>query len=242
MVIKTGTGKFRVSATHTYAEAGTYSAIVTVTDTGGASAHASTTINVADAKLSGSAVAVKALKSQLFSGQVATFTDANPTAPLGDFSATITWGDGSSSTGSVSINPSGGFQVQGSHTYTKTGTFTFKVTISDQDGAKLTVKGTATVTTGTAHAVAGGPTPVTLAPVNGAASPNQSSPNQSTAVVQGAAVAGSTTAAVGGQSVVPALDKNVSLLDPTQTAAIADRAFVSIADDNDDGTGWFSLG
>ncbi len=36
-------------------------------------------------------------------------------------SATLSWGDGSSSAGSVSLNPDGSYSVTGSHTYAEEG-------------------------------------------------------------------------------------------------------------------------
>ena len=56
---------------------------------------------------------------QAFSGVVATFTDASAGVLAGDFTATITWGDGTTSTGTVAAVGSG-FVVTGTHTYTST--------------------------------------------------------------------------------------------------------------------------
>ena len=47
---------------------------------------------------------------------VATFTDANPSATAGDFTATIDWGDGQTTTGTVT-EKNGVFSVAGSNTY-----------------------------------------------------------------------------------------------------------------------------
>src|SRR5262249_55319560 len=52
-----------------------------------------------------------------FSGVVATFTDANTQATAANFTATINWGDGTTSTGTVTPDPNGGFDVSGTHTY-----------------------------------------------------------------------------------------------------------------------------
>lgn len=152
----TSKGHFKVSGTHAYVEFGTYTVVVTVTEGSGAFASGSLTAKVKDAPLSGSATSFSAVKNQAFNGQVATFTDGNPQGVLSDYSATIAWGDGHSSTATVSADPSGGYQVQGTHTYAKTGTFTFTVTISDVGGSKLSVKGTATVGAGAAVVVGGG--------------------------------------------------------------------------------------
>jgi len=61
---------------------------------------------------------------------VATFTDTS-SASATQFSATINWGDGSSSAGSVAANASGGFNVVGSHTYVADGTAVTSITVLD---------------------------------------------------------------------------------------------------------------
>jgi RTX calcium-binding nonapeptide repeat (4 copies) len=71
---------------------------------------------------------------------VATFTDANPNATASDFTATVNWGDGSPSDNNVTITPngSGGFSVNGSHTYAEEGNDTITVTINDTGGSTAT--------------------------------------------------------------------------------------------------------
>jgi hypothetical protein len=54
-----------------------------------------------------------------FSGVVATFTDTTPGASAGSFTASIDWGDGTTSAGTVTADPKGGFDVTGTHTYTQ---------------------------------------------------------------------------------------------------------------------------
>src|SRR5262249_54212815 len=73
------------------------------------------------------------------------FTDANPNATATDFTATVAWGDGSGNqsgdaTGSVSVvaDPSGGFDVLGSHIYIQAfRTATFSVQVTDAGGASV---------------------------------------------------------------------------------------------------------
>jgi hypothetical protein len=69
-----------------------------------------------------------------FSGTVASFTDANTGGSTADFTATIEWGDGSSSTGTVS-GSAGSYSVSGSHTYASTGPFEVIVKIVDDGGS-----------------------------------------------------------------------------------------------------------
>jgi hypothetical protein len=129
-------GPFDVNGTHTYVEEGTYTVTVTVTDTDfpANNGTATSTANVADAMLAASCSA-PAVSLQSFSGEVATFTDANPLGEIGDFTATIDWGDASSSAGTVSGPVGGPFSVSGSHSYATTGPFTVTVSIADVGGS-----------------------------------------------------------------------------------------------------------
>jgi len=133
-------GPFTVSGSHTYAEEGTYSVTVTIADTDTATntATANSTAIVTDAALSASCAAVTT-SAQSFNGVTATFTDAaSPGGTLSDFSATINWGDGTSSAGTVAGPDGGPYSVSGSHTYTSTGPFTITTTINDVGGSTAT--------------------------------------------------------------------------------------------------------
>jgi hypothetical protein len=125
---------FLVNATHTYAEERTYTTSITVTDLGGSTAPASGTATIGDAALAGSANSIKVVRNITFTGTVATFTDANPTAPQMDFTATIAWGDGSTFPGTIT-QPGGvgtQFVVGGTHTFGNPGNLTMTVTITDK--------------------------------------------------------------------------------------------------------------
>ncbi len=77
---------------------------------------------------------------------VAAFNDTYTANTASDFSAQITWGDGSTSAGTVS-NANGVLSVVGSHTYAAAGTDAVSVTIRDIDGtAVATATGTANIT------------------------------------------------------------------------------------------------
>lgn len=80
-----------------------------------------------------------------FTGALATFTDANANATLKDFTATIKWGDGHSSTGTLVQNKEGSFTVSGTNTYSSSGTFTIQVSIADFGGSTTTLSETALV-------------------------------------------------------------------------------------------------
>ena len=74
-------------------------------------------------------------------GTVATITDPNTSATASAYSATINWGDGTSSAGTVA-GGSGSFTVTGNHAYATAGSFPISVNITSSG----TSQGTATVT------------------------------------------------------------------------------------------------
>jgi hypothetical protein len=167
---------FLLNDTHTYMEAGTFAYTVTITDAGGSTTVISGSAIIADATLAPSATQpsvppagstlfeaslfpVPVFAPPVFNGPVASFTDGNPTSTTADFTATIDWGDGTPPTAGVVSQPGGtgtAYIVSGSHTYadsgvnsgtgTTTGSFTIQVFIQDDDGSRLTVTNTATVT------------------------------------------------------------------------------------------------
>jgi hypothetical protein len=85
---------------------------------------------------------VNATEGSVFSGVVATGTAYGTTNPL---TASINWGDGNSSTGSVTLNPDGSYSVAGSHTYAEEGSFTSTVTVKDSGSLSATGSGSAQV-------------------------------------------------------------------------------------------------
>lgn len=141
-----GAAGFSVTGSHSYASEGIYTATVTMSDTtDGATAKVNPLIT-ADYPLSATGTSVSATQSSTFSGAVAAFTDADPSGALGQYTATIDWGDGATNAGTVAANPlGGGFVVDGSHLFTASGTETVTATIHDQGGAVATASSTATV-------------------------------------------------------------------------------------------------
>ena len=65
---------------------------------------------------------------------VATFTHASGVEPTNAFVATIDWGDGNTSVGSISLSRSGTYSVQGSHTYASGGSHTVTTTVVEASG------------------------------------------------------------------------------------------------------------
>jgi len=141
---------FIVSGTHDYAEKGTHNVVVSIFDVGLSSATVVSTAQVADAGLTGTGTTLSAIEGNpLFNATVATFTDANPAAPLTDFSATINWGDGTPLDPNTTITQPGGvgtpFIVSGTHDYAEQGNHNVVVAITDVDGSNATVVSTARI-------------------------------------------------------------------------------------------------
>lgn len=138
-------GTFRVTGAHTYTASGNVQTTVQITDSDGETLMFHGAAKVADADLHGSGSSLSLSVNAPFNGATATFTDDNPGALAGDFTATIEWGDGFVSDGILAANPSGGFAVKGAHTYTSADTFLIKTTVADKGGSVLPMTGTATV-------------------------------------------------------------------------------------------------
>jgi WD40-like Beta Propeller Repeat len=128
-------GSFTVTGSHTYTEEGSYPVSVQIADTGNPSdtATATSTATIGDAALTANGKGTLPTGGS-FSGVVASFTDANPSGQVGDFTASIDWGDGATSAGTVAAS-GGGFDVSGSHTYGSTGNHVVTVSIGDDGGS-----------------------------------------------------------------------------------------------------------
>jgi hypothetical protein len=151
-IVQVNATTFAVVGGHKYAEASSasrpgsnpYAVTVAVHHEAAADVTANSTATVADAALQPTNLVFPAKEAAPFSGTVAGFTDGNPGAPLSDFSATINWGDGSTTSGTVS-GSAGNFTVSGNHTYLTSGNLPVTVTITDVDGATTTANSTANV-------------------------------------------------------------------------------------------------
>jgi hypothetical protein len=93
------------------------------------------TATVTDAPLTAGGANVSGTAGQPVSGVVAHFSDANPAAGAGDFSAQIAWGDGSKTFGTVAAAPTGGFDVSGTHTYDAAGSYAISTSVTDIGGS-----------------------------------------------------------------------------------------------------------
>jgi hypothetical protein len=146
-------GNVEVSASHVYdaniPATKPYSVTITLHDDGGKSAtsEAADTPAIADGALTADAnKSLTATATKAFTSVVGSFKDAaGAQAAAADFTASISWGDNTTSTGSVSKTASGAFSVSGSHTYASTGSKSITVTVMDEEGQTVTLHATATV-------------------------------------------------------------------------------------------------
>ena len=149
-ISKTPEGTFTITGSHTYTDEGAATATVTIHDIDNPAntATAATTVTVGDAPLSADTpTSITAVEGAGFTATVGSFTDANPGSTITDFTASIDWGDGTSSSGGTVSGPTGGpFTVTGTHTYTEEGSYPLTVSVLDDGGATTTLTGAATVT------------------------------------------------------------------------------------------------
>ena len=151
-LIQGGTGAFTVYGTNTYGAQGSYNTTVTVISTNnGLDGFANGTAKIGPTStysLTGQQIAENA--GAPFSAEVATFTDATMTDTSADFSATIAWGDGQTSQGTVTEETASGgvlsFSITGSHVYALPATEAIAVTLVDQHNSSSNTTSTANVT------------------------------------------------------------------------------------------------
>lgn len=158
---------FTVHASHTYAQAGVFAYNVTATDDGGATTIFSGTAIISAAPLTPTATqpVVNTIEAGIFpipqfgkpvfyNQPVASFNAGNALATIGQFRATIDWGDGTPLSAGTITQPGGvgtPFIVTGSHTYADAGvnggigTYPMQIFVRSNSGATLTIKNTANV-------------------------------------------------------------------------------------------------
>ncbi len=145
-------GSFTVAApgtNHVYIDETTVHPVVTITRTTDNNQIALTgTVTITeDDSLTPTGTTINVTQGQSFNGVVATFNDTNSTSIATDFTATIDWGDGTASTGTVT-GGSGALTVSGDHIYAAPGTDTVTVALADDapGSATATAETTADVT------------------------------------------------------------------------------------------------
>jgi hypothetical protein len=138
-------GSFTVSGGHTYASIGSFPLTVSVheTDDPSASGSGAGSAVTTGAPLTVFGMGTIVLPSHAFNRQVARFTDGNTSATASSFHARIAWGDGATTTGTIT-GSGGSFNVGGSHTFPAgTGPYTVRITVTDP--ANVSASATTTV-------------------------------------------------------------------------------------------------
>lgn len=145
-------GSFEVVGTHQYAF-GIYPVRVEITSLGGSTATADSNALISDAPITARGLPVVAVEGA-FVGRVATFVDQNPEGQASEYSATVDWGDGTTSPATIVAAGDATFSVVAAHSYV-VGTYSLVVTIVSVSGRRFTTSNTATI----------GDAPISSAPV-----------------------------------------------------------------------------
>jgi uncharacterized protein (TIGR03118 family) len=139
-ITSNGANGFLVKGTNPYAEEGTVPVSVQITDAQHNTVTATASAAVGDAALVAAGIPVKVGSDGVANNvPVATFTDLGGFEALGNYKATIDWGDGSPTTQGTVSPMNGVLGVSGSHIYAGLGRgLTTKVTIQDEGGSSTT--------------------------------------------------------------------------------------------------------
>jgi large repetitive protein len=153
-----GPGSFFItSGGHTYDQVGTFTIRITVQDNefGGSTIESdSGAITINDATMSnGAASAVSGVQGQpLNNVLLGTFQVNDPDATAADYSAGVTWGDGSTADNGIvtllgATSTTTTFGIYDSHEYAAGGAYSFSVAVSDKNGGALapSIDGSATI-------------------------------------------------------------------------------------------------
>ena len=142
-LVPAGSG-FNVVASHSYEEEGHYQAITTIADKGGATVTATSAVAIVDAQLFGESKTATFTEGTALTRTVASFEDADPKGAAADDTATIDWGDGQVTPGTI-VAHGAIFDVNGPHQYAADGTFRITVVVKDAGGASTTISSSAAV-------------------------------------------------------------------------------------------------
>jgi hypothetical protein len=141
-------GFFSVSGPHTYAKARStpYVITTTITHVPGIPQTVTSSALITPAPLKGAAVTFSGFEGRSSTVNVANFTAATATS-ASDFTASINWGDGKTTTGTIVKDATGKYHVAGSHAYAEeqSSPYTVKVTIHQSGGATVNVNSHANI-------------------------------------------------------------------------------------------------
>jgi hypothetical protein len=146
-VINRNVGVIDVTGSHVYTQPGTHYIVAVLADpTTGAVANAVSVATIS-APLAVQARTVSFKAGVAASVPVASFTDLDPSATAGRFVTFISWGDGSAVQPATAVASGGAFNVVGTHTYAKAGSYYIVAIVVDPTlGAVSQVVSVANVT------------------------------------------------------------------------------------------------
>jgi PKD repeat protein len=136
---------------------GSRTVVLKVADNKGASATANVTVNITNVAPTVGAIVASVNPVQVNTAVNASANFSDP-GVLDTHTAVWRWGDGSSSTGTVS-EANGSGTVAGSHTYATPGVYTVTLTVTDKDGGNGTASATVYVYQPTQFVIWGGNQP-----------------------------------------------------------------------------------
>jgi len=128
-----GSHIYDLKGVHSYVDEGSKNITVDINTSFSALASAHDTANVADASLTISS-GTPSYSGLTLSNFTATFHDNNTLAPLSNYSATMDWGDGTTSVGTIVADDTGtgNYHISfGNHSFTDYGTYDGIITIND---------------------------------------------------------------------------------------------------------------
>ena len=182
---------FTVQGQHAYTEQGAYAIQVTLGHEAAPSVTLAASAQVSDPAVvaTGGFTIVAVAGSDSPTQTVATFTDPGGAEPLSDYSASIQWGDGATTSGTVSVDATTHvFTVAGHHLYAAAGTSSVSVSLHHEGAPDATATSTAQVST------VPGQTAITLAN-NGLAVAEGSSASITSGMLQATVTGGEAPAA-----------------------------------------------
>ncbi len=149
-IVDNGDGTFGVDGSHTYTTAGDYTVTISATDIAGETVSAIASAQVAAPSLQAQPNNLTLAIGQAYSGSLLSFVDVNNSAIATAYTANVSWGDGYTEGGVVSLDSAGDLEVAGAsaHAYSAAGSYPIIVTLTDGNGDTITGQSDANVYAG----------------------------------------------------------------------------------------------
>ncbi|HET6248072.1 MAG TPA: LEPR-XLL domain-containing protein [Tepidisphaeraceae bacterium] len=137
-------GKLSVTGAHTFNSAGTFHPTIVIHHDAAPDSNIVTdTVNVPAYSLTTTGVNISGIEGRSVTAKAASFVSGNAASSIGNFTASINWGDGTASTGTIVKDSAGHFHVNGTHVYHEESTGSgYKVTTTIREYGGNTVVAT----------------------------------------------------------------------------------------------------